>query len=405
MSRSVIVVDLGTSKTVAMKASLSDKGALQVAGLVSTDGRGMKKGAIQSIEDAGRAADTALRHLEQELGGIDITKVVLTISGTQLEGSTVQGFKPIIPSNRTITNQDVMEVVNHSRSGITPPGKVQVQTIPREFRVDEKRNISQPVGIPGSKLEVVSYMINGQKEHVANYESAITLLGREVEQFILGPMASGIGVLNGKEMLQGAVVVDLGASKTDVAVFVEGSLAWTITIPVGGNNITGDLAQLLNVSLEEGERLKIQHGSAIANGISDRDAIDVKQLGQPQGRPMQRKVLCEIIESRVKEMAKIIHAQVEKSGYLSAVKGSIVLTGGTAKLREIEKIFSEVFSGLEVRSAEPQLKTPRGDFGFAAVVGAAQFVLQTSDELEPISGPANWQDRIKGFWSMFSGKP
>jgi cell division protein FtsA len=207
MSQPVVVLDLGTSKAVALKAKLNDSGGLDILGLVSVDGLGIKKGAVSSIEDASRAADTALRHLAQELGTADIEEVVVTISGSQLEGSSVQGFKPIIPKNRTITGQDVMEVVNHSRSGLFPPERVQIQTIPREFRVDEKRNITQPVGLTGAKLEVISFMVTGQTTHVKNFENALELMNRRVNQFVFSPLASGVGVLAAKELQDGALVI------------------------------------------------------------------------------------------------------------------------------------------------------------------------------------------------------
>jgi cell division protein FtsA len=403
VGQSVIVLDLGTSKTVALKATLNEKDGLDILGLVSVSGRGIKKGAISSIEDAGRAADTALRHLAQELGEDEISSVVVTISGNQLEGSTVQGFKPIIPKNRMITGQDVMEVVNHSRSGLFPPERVQIQTIPREFRVDDKRNLTQPVGLTGSKLEVVSFMVTGLTTHVKNFESAVELLDRRVDQFVFSPLASGIGVLSPKEVQEGAIVIDLGASKTDIAVFTSGALSYANCIPVGGNSITSDLSQLLNTSAEEAERLKIQHGSALSHGVSEREAVDVHQLGQPQARPMQRKVLCEIIESRVNELAKIIRNFVEKAGYGSSIK-HVVLTGGTSHLPDLTKVFRDVFEGLEVRQAEPVVYKNKDNVGLANAVGAAQFILQTYGDLEPISGTASWQERVKGFWSLLAGK-
>jgi cell division protein FtsA len=403
VSQSVVVLDLGTSKAVALKATLDEKNGLEIKGLVTVDGRGIKKGAISSIEDAARAADTALRHLAQELGENELTDVVVTISGSQLEGSTVQGFKPIIPKNRMITGQDVMEVVKHSRSGLFPPERVQIQTIPREFRVDEKRNISQPVGMTGGKLEVLSFMVTGLTSHVKNFESALEMLDRKVNQFVYAPLAAGIGVLTPQEILEGALVVDIGASKTDVAVFSEGALAYAICIPVGGNSITSDLSQLLNTSAEEAERLKIEHGAALSQGVAERDAVDVKQLGQPQARPMQRKVLCEIIESRVTELARILKNYVDKSGYGSSVK-HIVLTGGTSHLRNVSNVFESTFEGSKVRQAEPQVFRGKSNLGLANVVGAAQFILQTYDDLEPISGTASWQERVKGLWTLLSGK-
>jgi cell division protein FtsA len=398
------VVDIGSTKVVAIAAGIGEKDQIEIHGLVTVDCHGVKKGAIVDIEAASRSIDAALRHLAQDIGKSEITEVSIVISGPQLEGSSVQGFKPIIPKNRAITNQDVMEVVNHSKSGIFPPDRVQIQTIPREFRVDEVRTVSKPVGKSGSKLEVISYMVTGLANHVKNFEQALKLTGREAESFIYGPLASGLGVLSQTDLDKGTVVVDMGATTTDLSIFVNGALAYALCIPVGGSNVTNDLCQLLNCDFEEAERLKIGHGSAFAEGISDKDAIEVQQLGQPTARPMQRKVLCEIIESRMKEVAKLIRQNVEKSGYGGVLEGGVILTGGATQLPKSKELFAQAMNGMPVKVVEPNIKNGKPQVGLAASIGATSFLLQTSEDLSPISKSDSWQDRAKGLWSMFSGK-
>ena len=405
----VTVVEIGSTKVVAIAASMasvpgSDAQRLEVHGLVVMDSRGLKKGAIVDLDAASRSIDSALRHLAHDLGKDEINEVSLVISGPQIEGSTVQGFKPIIPKNRAITNQDVMEVVNHSRSGIFPPDRVQIQAIPREFRLDEQRSTAKPVGKSGGKLEVISYLVTGLSTHVHNFDQAVKMTGREVEQMVFGPLASGLGVLSQAELDKGTVVVDMGATKADLSIFVNGALAYATCIPVGGANVTNDLCQLLNCDAEEAERLKIGYGVAIAEGISEKEAIEVRQLGQPTARPMQRKVLCEIIESRMKEVAKIVRQHVEKSGYGGVLEGGLVLTGGGSQLPKTKELFASALNGMTVRVSEPSIKNGRGQVGLAAAVGAISFLLQTSDELSPIAGSESWQDRVKGLWSMLSGK-
>jgi cell division protein FtsA len=395
---------MGTTHVVAVMASLGETGKIDIHGLVTTTGRGMQKGAVKSVEDAARAVDTALRHLSQETNGKDVTNVVLTVSGTAVEGSNVQGFKPIIPGNRSITNQDVMEVVNHSKSGLFPPDRVQIQTIPREFGVDDKRNIHHPVGMTGSKLEVISYIVTGKTKHVEDIQRAVTLNGRNVQELVYAPLASGICVINQKELKSGALVIDIGGSKTDIAIFANGSIGQGMCIPIGGNTVTNDLSQLLNTSPEEAERLKIQFGKASSKDIPEREAIEIRQLGQAQPRPMQRRVLCEIIESRLRELAGYVQKGVEKSGYWGALPGGIILTGGTAQTPLIAELFSEALAGMPVRIAEPTVKGSRELFGLANAIGAAQFVLQSQGDLTPISASDKWQDRVKGIWGLFGGK-
>ena len=119
---------------------------------------------------------------------------------------------------------------------------------------------------------------------------------------------------------------------------------------------------------------------------------------------MQRKVLCEIIESRMKEVAKLIRQNVEKSGYGGVLEGGVILTGGATQLPKSKELFAAAMNGMQVRVIEPNIKNGKPQVGLAAAIGATSFVLQTSEDLSPISKSESWQDRAKGLWSMFSGK-
>ena len=119
---------------------------------------------------------------------------------------------------------------------------------------------------------------------------------------------------------------------------------------------------------------------------------------------MQRRVLCEIIESRMREIGRIAKLQVEKSGYLKSVPGGVVLTGGGAKLKGIEELFGQIFPELPVRAGEPRLLGGKDAVGMAGALGAAQFILQSQDDLSTISGGESWSDKVRGIWSMISRK-
>jgi cell division protein FtsA len=175
----------------------------------------------------------------------------------------------------------------------------------------------------GSKLEVISYIVTGKTKHVEDIQRAVTLNGRNVQELVYAPLASGIGVINQKELKSGALVIDIGGSKTDIAIFANGSIGQGMCIPIGGNTVTNDLSQLLNTSPEEAERLKVQFGKASSKDIPEREAIEIRQLGQAQPRPMQRRVLCEIIESRLRELAGYVQKGVEKSGYWGALPAAL----------------------------------------------------------------------------------
>lgn len=396
----VTVLDLGSSKVACLAAIPDGEDDMKVLALATSPCKGIKKGAISDLEQTAEAIGLVVRRAERDLGQ-PVESLIVGISGAHIEGMNAQGFKPIVPRGRAITHQDVMEVLNHSRSIVLPPDREQIQALPREFRVDGQRDVRKPIGMRGDKLEVVTYLATGQTTAIQNVEQAVARSGKRVEQMVVKPLASGLGVLTPEELELGTVVVDIGGGTTDVAIFVNGSIASTATIPLGSQHVTSDLSKLLRTSPEEAERLKLESGAALARIVPESDSVNVAQIGQLQVRPMQRRVLCEIIESRMREIARMVQQHVEKSGMAATLPGGVVLTGGGAWMLGSDRLFDEALKHMRVRVAEPDLgsKFPRQP-GLATAVGLARFGIQCKDEIVPAAGSSAWKDRVRGLFGM-----
>ena len=401
----VTVLDLGSTKAVCLAATAGDNGEVVVQAVGTAECKGVKRGVVTDLEDTARAIDTAIRRVQTDLG-VSIEEVIVGISGSHVEGINAQGYVPIYPRSRSITREDVLQVINHSRQVMIPPDREMIQAIPREFVIDGQRGIQKPIGMSGSKLEAVTYIVTGQQSLIQNVEKAISNTGRSVEQMILLPLASGLGVLTQEEITLGAVVVDIGGGTTDVGIFSNGSIAASACLPLGGGHVTSDISKLLKTSPEEAERLKIEFGAALARVASENDSVEVMQIGQSVARPLQRRVLCEIVESRMREIAVMVKQQIEKSGLVGMLPGGLVVTGGGSQLEATDKLFAEVLKHLRVRQAEPHIPAKFGsDAGTAAAMGMARFAIQCyEDELGPAGGSGDWKGKIRTLWSVLSGK-
>jgi len=403
----VATLDIGSSKVTCLVALDDGEGGFDLQGLAVAECRGMKRGVVTDLEECSRSIDAAIRRAEQQMGA-PIEKTVVAISGTHLEGHNAMGFVPIYPRSRQIAREDVLQVINHSRQFVIPPDREMIQALPREFKVDGERGIQRPIGMNGSKLEVTTYIVTGQTTHIQNIEKAVGMTGRQVDQLVTAPLGAGLGVLTKDELELGSVVVDIGEGTTDIGVFQGGSLCFSSTIPVGGGLVTSDISKLLRTSPEEAERLKVFHARASTAGIGEDEKVDVTQIGHPTPRPLQRKVLCEITESRMRELAVMVRQQIEKSGLYAVLPGGVVLTGGGSLLEGTEQLFAEVLKHMRVRRSEPKLFGGHGmdtdRAGLAVASGAAKFALQCfEDELGPASG-GGIKATIRSIFSIISGK-
>jgi cell division protein FtsA len=403
----VSILDLGTTKAVCMAARSNDKGDIVVEGLAVVPCSAVQKGAVVDAEAAATAIDDAAAQVERMIGG-PVDSLTVLVSGPHLASVNSQGFAPIYPNTRAVRRDDVLQVIGHSRQVVMPADREQIMAVPREFRIDGQRGVSRPIGMTGGRLEVVTHIVTGQSAVLQTLDRAVTMAGRQVEQMVVGPLASGLGVATTKEAEQGCLVVDIGGNSTDVAWLDGGSVAFLASLQVGSAHATRDVAALVKTTEAEAERLKLESGAAIARLVGAAEAVTVTQLGSSEARPMQRRVLCEIIESRMREVASLVRRQIEQSG-ARALPPAIVVTGGGSQLPGVAELFAEALGGGTARTASPTVSGPQRRLaetpGMAAAVGAARFCLE-GDELEfaPVAGFSNWKDKIRTLRSLLGGK-
>lgn len=403
----IIVLDPGSSVVRAAAFRASETG-LETLGAAQAESRGIRRGVVIDASAASDSIDAALKRVHQS-AAIEISSVIVGIGGPSVHTANSQGYLPIFPRGRTITREDALQVINHSRQVGVPTGYEQLQAFPKEFVIDGEAGVTAPIGRTGGSLEVMTHIVAAEAGYLENMERAVALAGKHVEQMVLRSLASGLAVLSREEMDRGVAVADIGGGTAEVAVFQEGSIVHSGSVPVGGQLVASDLAKLLKVSPEEAERLKLHHGACIADLALEEETVDVLQLGHTHPRSMHRRVLCEIIESRMRELALMVRQEIGRSGRFGNLPAGLLLTGGSSLMPGTAALFEEVMPGIRVRTGEPRLSGPKAEIvnnaAMAACAGLALFIERSyDDELSPVSGAGDWKDRIRTFWSLVSGR-
>ncbi|MBL8066701.1 MAG: cell division protein FtsA [Chthonomonadaceae bacterium] len=403
----VCVIDLGTTKVVCVAASTRES-EIKVEGVSTVGSSGMKKGVVVDQDAVAGAIDEAISRVEREVGqGLD--DVIVSVSGAHLQSVNAQGFLPIHPGNRPIRRDDVLAVVGHSRQVVLPADREQIMAVPREFRLDGERNVKDPIGRSAARMEVVTHVVTGTIKEVSAVDKAVNKAGRRVTEMVVAPLGSGMGVLPDKAHEEGALVVDIGASTTNVAVFVNGAVGYVCCLPVGSHNVTTDLAALLKVSLDEAERLKTTHGAALSRAAAENEPVEVHQTNQDQARPMQRRVLCEIVESRMREIASLVARAVERSGLGGQLVAGAYITGGGSMLPATGTLFGEALGISKISMAYPRTSGKHARAvelpTMSVAMGLAKYCLESEDnEFAPIAGVTNWKDKIRTITTPFVRK-
>jgi cell division protein FtsA len=387
------VVDFGTSKVAALVVERRPDGSTKVLAGAVEPSAGVSRGVVSDADAASAALESAVGEVEHRTER-RAEELHVSIGGSHVRGGDARGVLPIYPQGRDVRREDLLSVVQHSRQSMLPPGREHVFAVPRYFRLDGGAPVADPVGLPASRLEVTTHAVTADAAAMNAVDHAVRLGGRRVAGMVPTGPAAGLGAASRSAMEQGCVVVDLGAGTTSIAVFAEQSLAFTACLPLGAEHVTTDVAALLGLGRDEAERVKREHGVALAHLTGEKEAVQVRQEGTSDSRPVQRRVLCEVIESRLRETAGLVRQLLEPTGLLGSLPGGLWLTGGGSLLPGTEELFSEA---LALGAAGPR---PTGQGApsptMSVAIGLAKFALaETETDLAPVSGQASWRERVR----------
>lgn len=349
MKKSVLAIDIGSSKICAIIAEIGPEGTIQIAGAGITRSQGIKKGSITNIELASKAIKSALADAKR-VAGTEIKRAIVSISGAYTKSLNSSGIVNI--PNREITFKEISRVMHTSLYNANIPNEYEVlHTLPYNFIVDDQEFIEDPLGMNASRLEVETHIITTQKSNLNNLKKAVRGAGVEVETVVLNGYASAIAVLNEDEKELGAAVIDMGANTCDIVIHSGNALRYNDFLGVGSHHITSDLSMALHTPLNIAETVKIKYGSLTEP--SD-DLIELPMIGDENTtHEVSLSVVHNVIYARVEETLMILAQSIEKSGLKEQLGAGIVLTGGFTKLEGIRDLAVAIFDNVPVRLAKP----------------------------------------------------
>ncbi len=378
-----LVVDVGTTKICALVGEVKND-ECWVTGMGIVPSGGMRKGTIVNLEEATQsiksAIEKALNQAKQTPG------VVLTsIAGSHVK--TWNGMGVVVLRNRQVTQEDVEEVLHAAQSIDLPQDQMILHVIPQEFVLDNIRGIRQPVGMSGVRLEAHVQLITAQRAQVQNLLRCFENLGLEVSAVLYQGLASAEAVLTPEEKELGVLILDIGGGTTDFAIIQDNVLKLVGSIPIGGENLTNDLAIGLRTTKAEAERLKIEKGVCLRDLVEDGEEVEVPGVGARPPRRVSRKILAEILELRMKELIELVDASLVKQIDKNLLTGGAVLTGGSALIPGLIYLTDQILDlptrigypmrlkGLGEEISHPQFATAVG----MLLYGAQNFEIETKE--------------------------
>lgn len=380
VERLFAAVDIGSSKISALIAGQNEDGSLTVLGTGQRESRGVRRGYVADVD----ACELAVRHAVEQaerVAGTSIDHVWVGFSAGGLQ-SHVGEMEHDLGGHR-VEQEDIDELLTHSRAAIDPDGKLIMHAQPAIYTIDGLQGVDNPIGLHADRLGVHLHVVLADPSPVRNIEMAVASAHLGVKAIVATPLASGLAVLTEEERDLGVALVEMGAAVTNLSVWRRGKLIGIYSIPYGAGDITDDVASAFGIRRGQAERVKCFHGSAQSSPRDNHDTIEFERdmaLGEEEPRRITRAQLISVIRNRLDHMTRDINAALRQLGFSDANGRLVVLSGGGAELTGIAD-YMQAALGHPVRIGRPlavkALPEAHSGPAFAALVGLVRHAAES----------------------------
>ena len=346
-----VAVDLGSSNVVVAVGEKVAEGRMDVASIVSKPVEGVNAGKIENIELVSRAIREAMSEAEEQLG-IRITEAYAGISGDFVRCARHTDHVFVYDPQNGVNQKDVDALFDRMRNVQAPDDETIMERVPQNYVVDDNQEVKDPVGSFGKKLSSTFNFILCLRTPMQRLDMALKRLGIKMLGVTSNAIATAEAVLLPDEKEEGVAVVDIGGGVTDVAVYYRNVVRYIATIPMGAMAINRDI-RTMSVPEKHVESLKQKYGSAVADLAPEDKLIRVNGRTAREAKDILLRNLATVIEARATDIAEFVLQEIRDSGYAGKLAYGIVLTGGSAKLKDVDELFRRV-TGMDVRIASAE---------------------------------------------------
>ena len=401
----IVGIDIGTSKVCTVVGEVNNFGQIEIICNTSYKCSGLKKGKIIDEEEISLSIAKTIKDAEEETN-LKINSAYVTIPGkyaTIVQNSITKDVKDKYSG---ISVRDVQNAIMQVKDIEIPDGKTLIDIVPDKITLDNGNVVTDPVGNLSSNFTISAQIILAQRDYVRQLHTIFKKAGLEIDGIVPITLAERNLVLDNNELHDNIMLLDIGAGNTDIGVFEGSSFIYTNSIPVGGDNITHDIALVLNISEEEADKLKKQYGLALKSFIdNDNDIILNTSKDDNKNRIIKSSELIEIIEARIEEIFSIINKDITNQGIKNKIN-NVVLTGqGIVNINKsdvagkiILNIPVKISTGRAVSTVKPAYRTSYALVRYIAARPFAKTVSSSIDTQNNESFIKNIIERIKEFF-------
>jgi len=407
MAKSKIYVglEIGTSKTCMVVGEVKTDGSLKILGIGETRSAGVRKGEISDYPLARAGIKEALIKAE-DICDVDISSVLLSVTGSHITGVNNRGNFRIPEEEEEVHSGHIEEATEIARDLPIPGNHLYLHNFIRNYHLDGQEHSIAPIGLLGQSLAVDFHIVHGIQTRIQNSIKCVREIPLEVDDVVFAPIATAQVALDRTSKDSGALVIDIGGGTTDYVLYLNGAIAASGCIPVGGDHVTNDIHLGVRIPFTKAEELKKSEGDASGDPLRNIGNVKITDENGFEEKEIPRATLNGIINARLEETLRLVIEHLPKNA-LRQIGDGIYITGGSSKMRGFCDLAEKMFPGIPIYQAEQPEQTDLSgvnvnfrDPQYTTAVGLIRYAQILDTEREATAGRGSILKKIRSFFKF-----
>lgn len=328
-------VDIGShSIKIVVAEKINDK--FYVLASTSVKSMGIKRGIIKDKDLVLNSLKEAFTNINNDLG-VEIKKVLLSfplfLVNTSIETSDIS-------VNGIVSSDDVKEVIGKTVSENIDKKEEVLYLEPLVFEIDSDLQVVDPKGLTADRLKVRCAVSTIEKKYLYDYFSLFQELDIEVVDITYGVIGDYFENANIEMNKKLGVLVNLGYSKCEIAIFNKGIMLKGEVLPIGSKKIDKDISYIYKIDRKQAISLKEEFAVSSSKYADMNNFLETTNLNGEKIKINQVEI-SQVIEARLKEILKSVKSEINNLTNRSI--SYIIITGGITNLVGFPYLVEEEF--------------------------------------------------------------
>ena len=338
-------IDIGSSKIKCLIAKLKNN-KIEILGKSIVASKGITKGLVTNFHEANVVVRECLEISEKQ-AGISLENIIVNAEFENISSNLLTEYKSV-HGDQIEHEKDIQGLIHIAVDEIAKNNKDNaiIHIFSSNYKIDKKINVENPVGFKANIFSADIHAVLAEHSSIDNLKNIINSCELSVENYVFGTYALGLSFLNQNDLNEGAICIDFGKDKTSFAIFENSALSYVGVIPYGSNQVSKDLAKVLDIKIEIAERIKVESGECILNE-NTKDKIEylpVHLFPDDDFRKISKTIVNTIINSRVEEILQLIYRKIKTYNSIDIKTKKIYLTGRGSNLVGLTSLIKKYFS-------------------------------------------------------------